>query len=128
MTRRIGSISWYSTLSIMRATRITDGFVECVHQHLDQPLLIGFGPSGTEAGGHGDECVGRIAVGDRVVLAARRPGAQRVERSDTGRECGLVERSHQSVDVDVVGHIGGVLDDQMRHCIPLSNMLSIDAT
>src|SRR5262249_47065795 len=62
-----------------------------------------------------DETVGRIVVGDAVLIAAVGARAQAAELGGAGAHHGRVQRLEQGVDLDLLLEIGGILADDVRH-------------
>ena len=92
----------------------------------DELRLVVVGTAGTEAGRDARRTCCRDA-GRRSRSA--RGHAARVRSASSGGDAGRqrrgVDRVDEAADVGDVGDVGRVLDDQMRHCTRLSNMLCI---
>ena len=64
---------------------------------------------------HGDETVLRIAVGDRIMLAAHGADAGAADREDPGFDRGLADDLDHLAHVDTGIEIGGIFEREMRH-------------
>lgn len=87
--------------------RIQDGF--------DDPVLRGRFPAGAEAGDHCD--VGEVvaAIGDPELVLSDSADPDAGNRRHVEVEDRPMDHVEQSVDVVMLGDVGGVLDDHVRH-------------
>ena len=97
-------------VGLKRSQHLVDGIDEPGQETLDYLRF----PAGSDASRQAHEPVGRVAVGDSVVVAGRGSGAQPAQGGETVVEGGGVHRGQQRVGVDEVGQIGRVFDDDVR--------------
>ena len=98
-------------VGLQRCQRLVDGVDQPGEETLDGLRH----PAGTDPCGHVDEPVGRVAVGNAVVVAGRGPGAEGVEGGQAVVEGRSVDGLHEGVHVGQGGQIGGVFDDDVGH-------------
>ena len=91
--------------------RLVDG----VHQPGEKPLNSCRLPARSDASGEIHEPVGRVAVGNAVVLAGNGPGAQCIKSRQAVVKGRGMDGRDQFSDVGQLCEIGGVFDDDVRH-------------
>src|SRR5665213_1286782 len=106
-------------LERQREIALCENRVEIGRQRLED-MLAGLLAGGeiaalAEPQQHGDKTVIRIAVGDRIMLAAHGADAGAPDREDSGFNRGLADHLDHLGHVDTGIQIGGIFEREMRH-------------
>src|SRR4029079_12434452 len=64
---------------------------------------------------HVEKAEMRVAVGNRIMLAAHGANANAAKREDAGLNRGLAHQFHNGAHVDARIEVSGIFDSEMRH-------------